>query len=102
MPQSLSKVLVHLIFSTKHREPLIAPQVCPRLHACIVGVLDNPKSPSPETGGVGDHGHVLLALGRTLSVAEVVEEVKFGWVVLMACGLGWRGVCGSCPYRAGE
>ncbi len=33
MPQSLSKVLLHLIFSTKYREPLIAPEIRPRLHA---------------------------------------------------------------------
>ncbi len=76
MPQSLSKILVHPIFSTKHREPLIAPEIRPRLYAYMVGILDNLKSPSVQTGGVADHVHVLLALGRTLSVAEVVEEVK--------------------------
>ncbi len=76
MPQSLSKILVHLIFSTKNREPLIAPEIRPRLYAYMVGILDNLKSPSVQTGGVADHVHVLLALGRTLSVAEVVEEVK--------------------------
>ena len=46
MPQSFSKVLVHLIFSTKHREPLIGPEIRPRLHAYLVGILDNLKSPS--------------------------------------------------------
>jgi putative transposase len=35
MPQSLSKILVHLIFSTKQREPLIAPIIRPRLHAYV-------------------------------------------------------------------
>lgn len=67
MPQSLSKVLVHLIFSTKHREPLISPEVRPRLHAYLVGILANLKSPSLQTGGVADHVHVLFALGRTIS-----------------------------------
>ena len=54
MPQSLSKVLVHLIFSTKHREPLIGPDIGPRLHAYIVGILDNLNSASLQTGGVAD------------------------------------------------
>ena len=76
MPQSLSKVLVHLIFSTKHREPLIGPDIRPRLHAYLVGILANLKSPSLQTGGVADHVHILLALGRTISQADLVEEVK--------------------------
>src|SRR6476659_9307136 len=50
MPQSLSKVLVHLIFSTKHREPLIPETICPRLHASTAGILDNLNSPSLQSG----------------------------------------------------
>jgi len=76
MPQSLSKVLVHLIFSTKHRELLIGPEIRSRLHAYMVGIWDNLKSPSLQTGGVADHVHILFALGRTISQAELVEEVK--------------------------
>ena len=76
MPQSLSRILVHLIFSTKHREPLIAPIIRPRLRACLVGILNNLKSPSLQTGGVSDHVHVLCALSRTISPADLLEEVK--------------------------
>ncbi len=76
MPQSLSKVLVHLIFSTKHREPLLYPIIRPRLHAYLVGILDNLDSPSLQTGGVTDHVHLLFALSRTLSQADLVEELK--------------------------
>jgi len=76
MPQSLSKVLVHLIFSTKHREPFIGSNIRPRLHAYIVGILDNLKSPSLQTGGIADHVHILCVLGRTTSQAELLEEVK--------------------------
>jgi len=76
MPQSLSKVLVHLIFSTKHREPLIAPEIRPRLHAYMVAILHNLESPSLQTGGVADHVHILFVLARTITQAEIVEEVK--------------------------
>jgi len=76
MHQSLSRVLVHLIFSTKHREPLIPQTICPRLHAYIAGILDNLHSPSLQTGGISDHVHILFALGRTISQAQVVEEIK--------------------------
>ncbi len=76
MPQSLAKILVHLIFSTKNREPFIPPAIRPRLHGYIVGILDNLKSPSLQTGGVSDHVHILCALSRTISPAELLEEVK--------------------------
>ena len=76
MPQSLSKVLIHMIFSTKNRIRLIEPEIQPRLHAYIIGILDNLKSPSLQTGGVEDHIHILFCLGRTISQADLVEEVK--------------------------
>ncbi len=76
MPQSLSKVLVHVIFSTKTRTPFITPQIRPRLHAYLVGILDDLQSPSLQTGGVADHVHILCALHRTVSQASLVEEIK--------------------------
>jgi putative transposase len=55
---------------------LIGPDIRPRLHGYIVGILENLKSPSLQTGGVAGHVHILFVLGRTISQAEVVEEVK--------------------------
>ena len=76
MPQSLSKILVHLIFSTKHREPTITDELRPRLHAYLIGILNNLECPSLQTGGTADHVHILFALGRTTTVSDVVEAVK--------------------------
>jgi putative transposase len=78
MPQSLAKILVHLIFSTKNRDPTISLHVRPELHAYVVGILDNLRCPALQVGGTADHIHTLFALGRTLTVAEVVEEAKTG------------------------
>ena len=78
MAQSLSKVLVHLILSTKHREALIGEVIRPRLHAYMVGILDNLKSPSIQTGGTSDHVHSLCTLSRTISQADLIEELKKG------------------------
>jgi REP element-mobilizing transposase RayT len=91
MPQSLSKILVHLIFSAKHREPLIAPIIRPRLRACLVGILNNLKSPSLQTGGVSDHVHVLCTLSRTISPADLLEEVKKSSSKWMKADGGVRG-----------
>ena len=76
MPQSLANVLLHLIFSTKNREPMIAYDLTAPLHGYVDGILDNLGSPSVQTGGTRDHVHVLFAQSRTLTIAKVVEEVK--------------------------
>ena len=87
MPQSLAIVLIHLIFSTKNREPTIPAELLPQLHGYIVGILGNLQCPSLRTGGVVDHVHALFSLHRTAAiadvvrtaaVADVVEEVKKG------------------------
>jgi putative transposase len=76
MPQSLSLILVHLIFSTKNREPFITPAIEPELHPYIAKILRELSSPRLALNGTSDHIHVLFALNRVVTVAELVEEVK--------------------------
>jgi len=64
MPQSLSKVLLHAIFSTKNRTPSITPDIEPRLHAYMAGILENLESHAIRIGGVADHVHVLFRLSK--------------------------------------
>jgi len=52
MSQSLAKILVHLTFSTKERRPLLRDEEREKLHAYMIGVLENLKSPSLE--GIGN------------------------------------------------
>jgi len=105
MSQSLSKVLVHLIFSTKHREHLIRPEIRPRLNAYIVGILENLKCPCIQTGGTVDHNHTLFALGRTISQAELVEEVKKSsskWMKIEGSEPGFSWQAGYGAFSIGE
>lgn len=76
MPQSLAKVLVHLVFSTKDRQPIISEEVQPKLHAYLAGTLDKISCTSLQVGGVDDHVYLFFALGRTITIAKVVEECK--------------------------
>ena len=76
MPQSLANILVHLIFSTKDRRPLIRDDVREHLHAYIVGILENQQSPSLQTNSVEDHMHILFVLSKNLPLAKIVQEVK--------------------------
>ena len=76
MSQSLAKVLVHLTFSTKGRQPLIRDGERDQLHAYFIGVLKNLNSPSLETNSVQDHVHILFLLSKNHSLAQVIAEVK--------------------------
>ena len=76
MPQSLSRILVHLIFSTKNREPVLVPAIRDELHPYLAVVLSEDQCPSLQVGGVEDHVHLLFGLSRTRTVAQVVENVK--------------------------
>jgi REP element-mobilizing transposase RayT len=76
MPQSLSSILIHLIFSTKHREPLITPQIESELHPYMAKIFRALKSPALAIDGTRDHIHSLFALSRVITVADLVEEVK--------------------------
>jgi len=76
MPQSLSKLYVHLAFSTKHREPLLLAPLRTQIHAYLAAVLKNHDSPAVEVGGTIDHVHALFRLSKNRSPAEIVEEIK--------------------------
>ena len=76
MPQSLSSILIHLVFSTKHREPFITPEIEADLHDYMGGIFRRCECPSLLIGGTADHIHALFVLSRTKTVASVVEDVK--------------------------
>jgi REP element-mobilizing transposase RayT len=76
MAQSLSRVLVHLIFSTKNRVPILTPAIQSELHPFLATTLTNNGCPSLRVGGVQDHVHLFFGLSRTLSISQVVELVK--------------------------
>ena len=78
MAQSLSSILIHLVFSTKNREPFITPAIETELHPYMAKILRELKSPSLAIDGTNDHLHILFSLGRVIKVADLAEEVKTG------------------------
>jgi putative transposase len=90
MPQSLSSLLTHLVFSTKNREPLLTGDVALEIHPYLAGVLNGVGCPSIQVGGVADHVHLLFRMSRTRTMAEVVESVKTSsskWIKTKGSGL---------------
>ena len=83
MPQSFGSLHCHLVFSTKHRQSWISPDLQPRIFDYMGGILRNHSSRLVAAGGMPDHVHWVVSLGRTVSVAEVIRLVKAnssGWM----------------------
>jgi putative transposase len=76
MPQSLAKVYLHVIFSTKHREPILADEWRDELFQVLGGTANNLGCQSLIVGGVADHVHTLFCLGRTITIVEAVGKIK--------------------------
>jgi len=76
MPQSLSSILIHLVFSTKNREPFITPAIETELHPYLATIFRALKSPSLCINGTADHVHVLFSLARVITIADLLEEAK--------------------------
>ena len=78
MSQSLAKVLVHIVYSTKGRRPWLKDEdIRQQLYAYKATILrDNVDSPALIIGGVEDHIHALCLLSRNFAIKKVIEEAK--------------------------
>ncbi len=76
MGQSLVKNYIHIVFSTKHRQPLILPPVENELHAYMGGICKKLECQPLIVGGFTDHIHILCTLSKKIALMKLVEEVK--------------------------
>lgn len=77
MPQSLSYLLIHLIFSTKDRtRSLQDKEPRERLHAYLATIVRDDECECFCAGGVADHVHLAIRLSRSVTVAKLVEHLK--------------------------
>ncbi len=96
MSQSLTKNLLHLVFSTKNRHPWLNAAIQPKLYAYLAGIHQQCDSPALAIGGFEDHVHVLFVLHKNQALSKVVEHVKKGsskWIKTqsrMLADFGWQ------------
>jgi putative transposase len=108
MGQSLSQLYVHLIFSTKQRQPWLRGALRSQTQAYLAAVLNNHGSPALKVGGTSDHVHILFRLSKNRPLAEVVEEIKTSssrWIKTQGRGLGgfhWQNGYGGFSVSPGE
>ena len=76
MAQSLAKIVLHLVYSTKNREPWIEDSLRSGLHAYLAGACRAVGSEAYRVGGTNDHVHIACTLPRTLTISKLLEEIK--------------------------
>jgi REP element-mobilizing transposase RayT len=68
----------HIVFSTKNREPWITDDLKGNLYAYMGGILRERKCVLMDAGGMPDHVHLFVAMHQTISIADLVRDVKSG------------------------
>jgi putative transposase len=76
MGQSLVKNYLHIVFSTKHRQPLIFPDIELELYSYLGGICGQLECPPIKIGGHTDHIHVLCLLSKKIALMKLLEEMK--------------------------
>jgi REP element-mobilizing transposase RayT len=76
MASTLTKLLIHVTFSTKSRAALIPEAIEPDLYAYIGGICRRMESPLLAMGGVPDHVYMLMSLSKTVTVSDLMLNVK--------------------------
>jgi len=76
LPQTCGNIVVHLIFSTKQRRPLINPEVRADLFAYLGGIIHEMRGTAVIINGTADQVHVLARIRPAHSPAEVARVIK--------------------------
>ena len=95
MPSTHLSLHYHLVFSTKNRELWFPPDLRPRLHEYLGGIVRAEGGVAYAVGGTGDHVHVFAGLRATHCLADVMQRVKgvsSKWVhdELRLAGFAWQ------------
>lgn len=76
MASTYTKLMYHIVFSTKDRHPLIDAATGHALHAYMGGIIKNIDGCPLMIGGVGDHVHLLATIPARMSLADTVRTIK--------------------------
>ncbi len=76
MPQSLVKNFLHISFSTKHRVPLIFPDIEGELYSYLAQICKDHECYPLKIGGFDDHVHIVCSLSRKITLSSFIEHLK--------------------------
>ena len=78
MAQTLVSMLIHVVFSTKHREDFITPEIEDDLYAYLGGAARKQQSRLLAAGGTANHVHLLLSQSKNVALSPLIAELKKG------------------------
>ena len=76
MGQSLVKNYLHIVFSTKHRQPLINQPIEAELYSYLGGICNKLGCQVVKVGGYTNHVHILCLLSKKIALVKLMEELK--------------------------
>ena len=76
MSHTARHIILHLIFSTKGREPLMTPEVRTDLFAYLGGIVRELRGTALIVNGTADHVHMLIRIRPVHAAAEIARVVK--------------------------
>jgi putative transposase len=76
MSQSLSNILIHVVFSTKGRQKLLHEKIRSKLYAYIIGIFKIKNCSYYQVGGTDDHIHISCSLPKTIAISNLIKEIK--------------------------
>jgi putative transposase len=74
--RTLNQVHVHFVWATWDRLPLVTPEIEQHVYAAIRAKCDELGCPVVALGGVEDHVHLVVKLGATTSLSQLMRDVK--------------------------
>ena len=83
MAQSYTNILVHIVFGTKHREPLLERRILPSVLDFLAGGVKEQQGITLAINGVVDHVHILAKVRQDRTVSDLVRDIKArssGWI----------------------
>ena len=93
MAHSYTKLLYHILFSTKRRYLFIRPEIRKRVHDYIGGTIRGLGGISLEVGGIDEHVHALAAVPPTVAVSDFLSKLKSntsGWMKQFSADFEWQ------------
>jgi len=76
MAQTLVKLYIHIVFSTKNRANLIQPEIEDELFSYIGGISNNNKSKLLAANGTANHIHLLISMNKNIELSKLVGYIK--------------------------
>lgn len=93
MAHTFTNILLHIVFSTKERQPFLKPEIRSEMHAYLAAVVHGSGSEAFAVGGGFDHVHLLISAPRTKTLADFMRNLKVKssrWARQWAPGFAWQ------------